>query len=129
MSSTSTNDDNTIQESGRRALSLSSLTGMLGWNSVAVFNTETHADGDTLHVNKDTVYLVLTDPCPEYKQFVFLNGEFHHADDLLSMEYKRAIKDHLEEHGEAEIHPLHAVDFIERDEKGIPQYVGSEGDS
>lgn len=113
---------------GRPAPSVESLTGMLGWNSVAVFEAGTQIDGDTVHVNKGTVYVVMTDPWPEYRQFVFLGGGFHHADDLLSMEYEGVFKDNIQDYGGAEVVPLSEVEFISRDESGIPQYQGDDSE-
>jgi hypothetical protein len=113
---------------GRPARGVDSLTGMLGWNSVGVFATNEYFDGETLHVNRNAVFAVLTDPYPEYREFVWLDGDYHHASDLLSMEYEGVFEEHFHQHGEATIYPLDAVDCIERDDNGIPQYVGSESD-
>lgn len=98
---------------------------MLGWNSVGVFDAPEYDDGETLHVNRGCVFVVLMDPYPEFREFVFLDGEFHHVDDLLSMEYEGVLEDHFESYGEAAVVPLGAVAFIERDDDGIPRFVES----
>ncbi|WP_395166299.1 hypothetical protein [Natrinema pallidum] len=113
----------TEQWDGRSARTVDSLTGMLGWNSVAVFEADEHRDGDRLTVNKATVFVMLTDPWPEYSTVVFLNGEFHHEGNLLSGEYERVFEEYIEDYGKAEIVLLTEVSFLQRDEGGIPCYV------
>lgn len=112
-----------MSDDGRIARSVPSLTGMLGWNSVAVFDAGGNVTDDgTVYATKERTYVVMTDPYPEYKQFVFLMDEFHYSGDLLRMEYEGVFEDFLEVHGSARIVPLDTVDFIKRDERGIPQY-------
>lgn len=112
----------------RTASDLSQLEAMLGWNSVAIFSSGKHFDGDTLHLNKDTTLVVMADPWPEYTEIVFLNGEFHHQDGLTADIYEGVLRDKFENHGEARIVPLSAVDCINRDDHGNPQFVGITSD-
>lgn len=116
-------EDDTEQWDGRPARTVDSLTGMLGWNSVAVFKAGEHRDGDRLKVNKATVFVMLADPWPEYSTAVFLNGEFHHEGHLLAGEHEDVFEAHLDDYGKAEIVPLSEVGFLQRDEGGIPCYV------
>jgi len=113
------------QLDGRIARSVDSLTGMLGWNSVAVFEAGKHIDGDRLKVNKATVYVMLADPYPEYTTIVFIDGEYHHTGHLLAMEYEGVFRDHISDYSKATIVPLSEVDFLHRDEHGMPSYDGA----
>ncbi|ELY83447.1 hypothetical protein C486_02258 [Natrinema gari JCM 14663] len=119
-------EDGTEQWDSCPARTVDSLTGMLGWNSVAVFEAGEYHDGDRLTVNKATVFVMLTDPWPEYSTVVFLDGEFHHEGNLLSGEYEGVFETHLNDYGKAEIVPLSEVSFLQRDEGGIPCYVDAE---
>jgi len=113
---------------GRLAHSVDSLMGMLGWNSVAVFEAGEHRDGDRLKVNKATVFVMLADPWPEYTTVVFIDGEFHHEGHLMSMECESVFRDHINDYGEAEVVPLSKVSFLQRDENGNPQFVDTDTD-
>jgi len=108
---------------GFQAYSVQSLTGLVGWNSVAVFRPGEVEDGNTVRKTKKTVAVVLADPCPEYKQIVFVDGEFHHEGTLLTIEYEGVFEDLIEMHGHAEVVPLSEVPCIERDEYNIPTYT------
>jgi hypothetical protein len=121
----------TSRESGtvkRTASELSQLEAMLGWNSMAIFSSGKHFDGDTLHLNRDTTLVVMADPYPEYTEIVFLDGEFHHQDGLTANSYEAVLRDKFESHGEARIVPLSAVDCVGRDDHGSPQYVTPDRD-
>jgi hypothetical protein len=108
---------------GRTAKSAKSLSGMLGWNSVAVLKAGKHRDGDRLKTNKATIFIVLVDPWPEYKTIVFIDGAFAHTQGLTSSSHQQVFEKHLDDYGEAEIIPLSDVDFIEREKNGIPYYT------
>lgn len=111
---------------GRLARSVDSLTGMLGWNSVAVFEAGEHRDGDRLKVNKATIYVMLADPYPEYTAVVLMDGEHHHTEQVLSMTYEEVFENHLEDYGEAKIVSLSELSHLQRDEHGAPEYVDPE---
>jgi hypothetical protein len=122
----------TSRESGgvkRTASDLSQLEEMLGWNSVAIFSSGKHFDGNTLHLNRDTTLVVMADPYPEYTEIVFLDGEFHHQDGLTANSYEAVLRDKFEDHGEARVVPLSAVDCVGRDDHGSPQYIGEGNDA
>lgn len=108
---------------GRTARTADSLTGMLGWNSVGVFEAGEYRDGDRLKINKATIYVILSDPYPEYKTIVFINGKHHHTGDLLCVEYRGTLEDYLHDYGKATVMSLDDTDFIERTDNGIPRYV------
>lgn len=118
----------TDQTEGQLARSVDSLTGMLGWNSVAVFEAGEYRDGDRLKNNKGTVFVMLADPYPEYTTVVFIDDEHHHTGHLLSTEYDGVFEDYINDYGEAEIVPLLKVSFLQRDEYGNPQFVGADTD-
>lgn len=113
-------------EKASDARSLETLTGMLGWNSVAVFTAGEHVEKDILHVNQTSVVVVMADPWPEYKMFTFQGGEHVRTMDLLSMSYEQEFENLLESHGHAQVFPMQAVSFIERGDNMIPVYVEPE---
>lgn len=111
-----------LQFDGRTINSLDDVLKMLGWNSIIVFEASEHIDGDRLKKNKATIFVVLSDPYPEYKEFVFIDGDYHHTGDLLSMEYEGWFEETLNDYGKAQILPLSDVEFINRDNSGIPRF-------
>lgn len=100
------------------------LIEAVGWHSAAVFEAGEHRDGDRLSINKTTEVIVLTDPYPEYKKFVFKDGEFMHSSALLTMEYEGVFKQNLNDYGEADVVPLADIDCIKRNKNGIPEHKG-----
>lgn len=112
------------EDCGWEVYSVESLMEMLGWNSVAVFYSGKHVDGESLYVTSADVALMLTDPYPEYKEFVFDDGELQHESDLLTMEYEGVMRDYYDMYGKPVLYPLSIVEGVERDEHNIPQYVG-----
>lgn len=111
---------------GQIARSLNSLEALVGWNSVAIFKAGEHRDENRRKVNKATVFVALADPCPEYTTVVYIDGEHHHTGNLLSSEYEGVFKKHLNDYGKATVVPLSEVEFIRRDERGIPRYTGTD---
>lgn len=114
----SSQDDTDID--GQTVRSADSLEGALGWCSAAVFEAGQHCDGDQLKVNKTTEIIVLTDPWPEYKKFVYRDGMLEHTSAILSSNYEMVFEQNIKDYGSAEIVNLNELP-IERDEKNIPQ--------
>lgn len=113
-------DDTEIN--GQTVKSANTLEGALGWFSAAIFEAGQHQDGDRLKVNKTTEVIVLTDPWPEYKKFVYRDGTLEHTSSILSSSYETVFEQQIEDYGSAEVVNLNDLP-IERDEQGIPQAV------
>jgi hypothetical protein len=115
----------TINPDSKQAVKRSdSLETMLGWHSAAVFEAGEYQDGDRISVNKTTEIIVLTDPYPEYKKFVFADGELSHASELTAASYENVFKQNLHDYGKANLVPLAEVECIQRDDRNIPKYTG-----
>lgn len=108
---------------GQPARTPESFVGMLGWNSVGVFRSGECSENGTKHVSRDTVFVVMVDPAPEFQTIVFLDGEFHHSGSLLSIEYEDYFDEQFRTRGQADVYPLPAIDFIQRDDYGSIQYT------
>lgn len=116
------------QTQSQTARSPTSLEEMLGWNSVGVFFAGEHYDNETLHTNRDTSLIALSDPYPEFKQFVLLDGDYHHTTTLLKTNYEEVFDEFFNTHGKAKVLPLAAVSHIERSDHGIPCWVSNNPD-
>lgn len=100
-----------------------SLETMLGWHTAAVFEPGEHQEDDRLSVTKTGEIIVLTDPYPEYKRFVFRDGEMWHSAELTSETYEDIFEESLHDYGEATIAPLSEIDCIQRNDHNIPKFT------
>lgn len=99
------------------------LETMLGWHTAAVFEPGKHQEGDRVSITKTTEIIVLTDPYPEYKRFVFQDDEMRHSAELTSETYEDIFGESLHDYGEATIVPLTEIDCIQRNDRNIPKYT------
>lgn len=110
-------------KSEQNVIRADSLERMLGWHSAAVFEVGADREDDRPPVTTTTEIIVLTDPYPEYKQFVFEDGELWHTAELTSETYEKIFEQTLRDYGEATIVPLSEIDCIQRNDRNIPKHT------
>lgn len=105
---------------------VNSLKNAFGWHSAVIFEAGEVFTEERLNVNKTTEVLVLSDPYPECKVFVFKDGELEHEMDLSKGSFELALNDRISSYGKAKVRPFSENGYGIVRNGNLPEYTGAE---